>query len=320
MPRFNWPWEEGNPEGLSQPPLAEPEISEKVRYGNQWLGPNHPYVKGRSSENGSLCINFSPLWPSIKGLMTKPAKTDFHRFGYDNRHDDLVIRGGSDAATGFLEIRVIPTSPRFDNAEGVADWPGIHEDTREQLYRAILEVVHARVFNLKEGENFEGVKGSCNGVEYPIIGLRDYQNMMQERHIQVSNEEDKAMAERVAFKEMMQAKRAAKIAMREEERRAAAEAQALQVASLQSTTYGFIYLIRNKDLCKIGITENLKRRMDQLKPDEILNVVRCSNYQSLERELHSQYKNVRIPQTEYFRLSELQIQQVHKLMTSLAEF
>ena len=48
---------------------------------------------------------------------------------------------------------------------------GIHEDTREQLYRAILEVVHARVFNLKEGENFEGVKGSCNGVEYPIIGL-----------------------------------------------------------------------------------------------------------------------------------------------------
>ena len=54
--------------------------------------------------------------------------------------------------------------------------------------------------------------------------------------------------------------------------------------------------------------------------DEILNVVRCSNYQSLERELHSQYKNVRIPQTEYFRLSELQIQQVHKLMTSLAEF
>ena len=319
MPRFNWPWEQEKSEGLGQQPLAESEISEKVRYGDQWLGPNHPYVKDQASQNGPLCINFSPLWPSIKGLMTKPAKTDFHRFGYDNQHDDLVIRGSSNAATGFLEIRVIPTSPRFDHAERLADWPGIQEDTRQQLYRAILEVVHARVFNLKEGENFEGVRGSCNGIYYPITGLRSYQNMMQERHAQVAKEEDKAMAERVAFKEMMQAKRAAKIARREEERRVAVEAQ-VQQAAFQASTYGFVYLIRNKDLCKIGITENLKRRMDQLKPDEILNVVRCANYQELEKQLHGQYKNVRIPQTEYFRLSDLQIQEVHKAMTSLAEF
>ena len=319
MPRFNWPWEQETSEGLGQQPLAESEISEKVRYGDQWLGPNHPYVKDQASQNGPLCINFSPLWPSIKGLMTKPAKTDFHRFGYDNQHDDLVIRGSSSAATGFLEIRVIPTSPRFDHSERLADWPGIQEDTRKQLYRAILEVVHARIFNIKEGENFEGVRGSCNGIHFPIIGLKNYQNTMQERHVQVAKEEDKAMAERVAFKEMMQAKRAAKIARREEERRIAVEAQ-VQQAAHQASAYGFIYLIRNKDLCKIGITENLKRRMDQLKPDEILNVVRCANYQELERQLHGQYKNVRIPQTEYFRLSDLQIQEVHKSMTSLAKF
>ena len=85
-------------------------------------------------------------------------------------------------------------------------------------------------------------------------------------------------------------------------------------------SYGFVYLIRNGDLCKIGITENLLRRMDQLKPDEVLNVVRCKNFRELEKDLHSLFKEVRIPQTEYFRLSNEQISKVHKLMSSLADF
>lgn len=84
--------------------------------------------------------------------------------------------------------------------------------------------------------------------------------------------------------------------------------------------YGFVYFIRNGDLCKIGITENLLRRMDQLKPHEVLNVVRCKNYRELEKDLHSLFKEVRLPQSEYFRLSEEQVGKVHKLMTSLADF
>ena len=60
--------------------------------------------------------------------------------------------------------------------------------------------------------------------------------------------------------------------------------------------------------------------MAQLEPDAILNVVRCKNYQDLEKDLHSLFKDERIPQTEYFRLSEEQISKVHKLMTSLADF
>ena len=84
--------------------------------------------------------------------------------------------------------------------------------------------------------------------------------------------------------------------------------------------YGFVYLIRNQELVKIGITGNLLRRMAQLEPDEILNVVRCKNYQELEKDLHSLFKDERIPQTEYFRLSDEQIIKVHKLMTSLADF
>ena len=85
-------------------------------------------------------------------------------------------------------------------------------------------------------------------------------------------------------------------------------------------SYGFVYFIRNGDLCKIGITENLLRRMDQLKPDEVLNIVRCKNFREIEKDLHSIFKDVRLPQTEYFRLSEEQISKAHKLMTSLADF
>jgi len=83
---------------------------------------------------------------------------------------------------------------------------------------------------------------------------------------------------------------------------------------------GFVYLIRNDDIYKIGITDNLLRRFNQLKPDEVLNVVRCSNFEILEKELHKKFKEFRIPQTEYFRLSKNQIEQVNIEMTKGADF
>ena len=70
---------------------------------------------------------------------------------------------------------------------------------------------------------------------------------------------------------------------------------------------GWIYLIRNKDLHKIGITENLEQRMKQLKPDAIVSTLETEDFQRLEKELHKRYKDVRIPQTEYFRLTEAQL-------------
>ncbi len=83
---------------------------------------------------------------------------------------------------------------------------------------------------------------------------------------------------------------------------------------------GFVYFIRNEEIFKIGITDNLLRRFNQLKPDEVLNVVRCSNYESLEKELHKKFKEYRIPQTEYFRLSKNQIEKVNIEMTEGANF
>ena len=65
---------------------------------------------------------------------------------------------------------------------------------------------------------------------------------------------------------------------------------------------GWLYLIRNRDLYKIGITKNFENRMRQLKPDNIVAKFYTADFVKLERELHNTYKKLRIPQTEYFRL------------------
>ena len=86
-----------------------------------------------------------------------------------------------------------------------------------------------------------------------------------------------------------------------------------------SNTSGFLYFIRNDDIYKIGITHNTLKRMDQLQPDELLDSVRCSNYRELEKEIHKEFKDCRIPQTEYFRLNNKQISQVHQMLKDKAK-
>lgn len=86
------------------------------------------------------------------------------------------------------------------------------------------------------------------------------------------------------------------------------------MAKDESSGFGFVYFIRNKDIYKIGITQNMLQRIDQLKPDELLDSVRCSNYKELEKEIHSKFKGCRIPQTEYFRLDKEEINQIHQML------
>ncbi len=70
---------------------------------------------------------------------------------------------------------------------------------------------------------------------------------------------------------------------------------------------GWIYLIKNGDLYKIGITMNFEQRMRQLKPDTIVAKLYTKNFKALEKYFHKKYKRVRLPQTEYFRLNHFQI-------------
>ena len=81
---------------------------------------------------------------------------------------------------------------------------------------------------------------------------------------------------------------------------------------------GWLYLIKNGDLYKIGITKNIDRRMRQLKPDYVVAKLYSSRFIELEREFHKRYKNVRIPQTEYFRLDQKQIRDIKQRINKLS--
>jgi len=77
---------------------------------------------------------------------------------------------------------------------------------------------------------------------------------------------------------------------------------------------GFIYFVRNGDIYKIGKTQNFERRLGELKPDEVLAIISSINYHNMEKKLHAHFKDTRIPQSEYFRLTRDQVKEVHKLM------
>ena len=80
---------------------------------------------------------------------------------------------------------------------------------------------------------------------------------------------------------------------------------------------GWLYLIRNRDLYKIGITKNIENRMRQLKPDNIVAKLYTRDFVKLERELHSRYKKFRIPQTEYFRLKNNHLKEIKQRISIL---
>ena len=83
---------------------------------------------------------------------------------------------------------------------------------------------------------------------------------------------------------------------------------------------GFAYFIRHGNLYKMGCTDDLLKCFEELKPDEVLNVVRCLNPQDLASAFQGRFDDAKLLQTGYFLLSEQQIQDVHRLMSSLAQF
>ncbi|WP_269617030.1 GIY-YIG nuclease family protein [Prochlorococcus marinus] len=80
---------------------------------------------------------------------------------------------------------------------------------------------------------------------------------------------------------------------------------------------GWLYLIRNRDLYKIGITKKFESRMRQLKPDNIVAKFYTSDFLKLEKELHNRYKKFRIPQTEYFRLEQHHLKEIKQRIYQL---
>ena len=66
---------------------------------------------------------------------------------------------------------------------------------------------------------------------------------------------------------------------------------------------GFLYIIQSKGLTKIGITGHVQRRMNELKPDKVHQIVELSGEKELEKNLHQRFKSKRLRGSEYFSLS-----------------
>jgi len=68
---------------------------------------------------------------------------------------------------------------------------------------------------------------------------------------------------------------------------------------------GFLYVIKNKRQTKIGITVDIRRRMNELKPDKICQVVELPGTaeRELEKKLHRLFADKRLRGSEYFSLS-----------------
>ena len=74
----------------------------------------------------------------------------------------------------------------------------------------------------------------------------------------------------------------------------------------------FVYLMKNGDLYKLGCTTNLKSEASKMKPGEIISSFKTNDPKSFEVRLLRLYKKKRIPDTNYFRLSESEVNNCKK--------
>ena len=90
-------------------------------------------------------------------------------------------------------------------------------------------------------------------------------------------------------------------------------------------TTGYIYVIENivRDLggFKVGITTNPSRRFKELSiglKALVVGLWETSDYKLIERSLHSQYTDVRVPQSEWFAFTLSELTAVIKHLNSIA--
>ena len=83
---------------------------------------------------------------------------------------------------------------------------------------------------------------------------------------------------------------------------------------------GFVYLMKNGDLYKLGCTTNLKGEANKMKPGEIISSFKTNDPKSFEVRLLRLYKKKRIPDTNYFRLSESEVNNCIKHLESNSNF
>ena len=83
---------------------------------------------------------------------------------------------------------------------------------------------------------------------------------------------------------------------------------------------GFVYLMKNGDLYKIGSTSNLKSEANKMRPGKIISFFKTNDPRSFEVRLLRFYKKKRIPDTNYFRLSESEVNNCKQHLEGKSKF
>ncbi len=78
-----------------------------------------------------------------------------------------------------------------------------------------------------------------------------------------------------------------------------------------------VYLIRNGELYSIGSTDNLDRRLEQLKPGVLVASLKNQNAEKITKELQLSFRQSRIPQSDYYRLSLNQVNECKNRLSKL---
>ncbi len=80
----------------------------------------------------------------------------------------------------------------------------------------------------------------------------------------------------------------------------------------------YIFLIQNGDLFNIGISRNLDKTKELLRPGYVCAYMKIKEKDSevLFRNLQGRYSEARLPQTDYFRLSKSQLLECQLMMKS----
>lgn len=77
---------------------------------------------------------------------------------------------------------------------------------------------------------------------------------------------------------------------------------------------GYVYLVKLFGMHKIGRTDNFHRRMEQLKPAQLIGKKTTNRSRDLEAELHKHFERKRLPQSEWFSLTEKQVLECLQMM------
>ncbi len=70
---------------------------------------------------------------------------------------------------------------------------------------------------------------------------------------------------------------------------------------------GHVYLIKKGDFFMIGSCGNIEKQMRKIRPDEIISTLEIEHPKGFEARLLRRYRNVRLPESGYFQLTERQL-------------